>query len=65
MSFKLAPGVAATLAAIAEPNGPLPPLPPLGDIESRRSALNAMLAWGQHSALMTEQPRAWPMGPVA
>ena len=50
MSFELDPEVAATLAAIAEQSGPMPPPPPVGDIESRRSALNAMLAWANNTA---------------
>jgi hypothetical protein len=50
LSFELDPEVAATLAAIAEQSGPLPPPPPVGDVESRRSALNAMLAWANNTA---------------
>ena len=50
MSFELDPEVAATLAAIAERTGPLPSPPPVGDIESRRSTLNAMLAWANNTA---------------
>jgi acetyl esterase/lipase len=50
LSFELDPEVAATLETIAEQNGPLPPPPPVGDIESRRSALNAMLAWANNTA---------------
>ena len=42
MSFELDPEVAAALATIAEQSGPLPP--PVGDIESRRSSLNATAA---------------------
>jgi acetyl esterase/lipase len=50
LSFVLDPEVAETLKAIAEQSGPLPPPPPVGDIESRRSALNAMLAWANNTA---------------
>ena len=50
MSFELDPEVAATLEAMAEQSGPLPPPPPVGDIEGRRSALNAMLAWANNVA---------------
>jgi acetyl esterase/lipase len=54
MSFNLDPQVAATLQAMAEQSGPLPTPPPVGDIESRRVALNAMLA----SANNVAQPMA-------
>jgi acetyl esterase/lipase len=50
LSFELDPEVAATLKAMAEQIGPLPPPPPVGDIESRRSTLNAMLAWANNTA---------------
>ena len=50
MSFELDPQVAATLAAIAAQSGPLPPPPPVGDVESRRGALSAMLAWANNTA---------------
>jgi len=50
LSFALDPEVAATLKAMAEQSGPLPPSPPVGDIESRRGALNAMLAWANNTA---------------
>jgi hypothetical protein len=45
--LELDPEVAATLKSIADQSGPLPPV---GDIESRRSALNAMLAWANNTA---------------
>ena len=50
MSFELDPEVAAALAAIAEQSGPLPSPPPVGDIESRRSTLDAVLAWANNTA---------------
>jgi acetyl esterase/lipase len=50
MSFTLDPQVAATLQAMAEQNGSLPAPPPVGDVESRRSALNAMLVWANNEA---------------
>jgi hypothetical protein len=34
---------------MAEQSGPLPPPPPVGNIESRRSALNAMLTWANNT----------------
>jgi hypothetical protein len=54
LSFELDPHAAATLKAMAEQNGPLPPPPPVGNIESRRSALNAKLTWANN----TSQPIA-------
>jgi len=50
VSLTLDPEVAATLQAMAEQNGPLPAPPPVGDVESRRGALNAMLAWANNEA---------------
>ncbi|HEY1635396.1 MAG TPA: alpha/beta hydrolase [Acidimicrobiales bacterium] len=50
MSLELDPEVAATLKSIADHRGPPPPPPPVGDIENRRSALNAMLAWANNTA---------------
>jgi acetyl esterase/lipase len=50
VSFELDPEVATTLAAMAEQNGSLPPPPPIGEIEGRRSTLNAMLAWANNTA---------------
>jgi hypothetical protein len=46
--LELDPEVAATLKSIADHRGPPPP--PVGDIESRRSALDAMLAWANNTA---------------
>jgi hypothetical protein len=43
MTFAVDPEVAAVLEALAESSGPLPAPPPVGEIESRHSALNAML----------------------
>jgi hypothetical protein len=61
LSFELDQQVAAALAAIAEQSGPLPPPPPVGDIETRRNALNAMLAWANNTAqpLMVSPVRRW------
>jgi len=50
MSFQLDSEVAATLTSMAEHSGPMPPPPPVGDVESRRTALNAMLAWANNTA---------------
>jgi acetyl esterase/lipase len=50
MSFTVDPDVAATLQVMAEQSGPLPATPPVGDVESRRGALNAMLAWANNKA---------------
>lgn len=50
MSFTPDPEVAATLAALAEQSGPESPPPPVGDVETRRTALNAMLDWANNIA---------------
>jgi acetyl esterase/lipase len=43
MTFAFDPEVAAVLEALADSTGPAAAPPPVGDVESRRSALNAML----------------------
>jgi acetyl esterase/lipase len=43
MTLALDPEVAAVLAAIAEQSGPMPAPPPVGDVDARRTTLNAML----------------------
>jgi acetyl esterase/lipase len=49
MTFTLDPQVAEVLAAAAERSGP-PPTPPVGDVEGRRTALNAMLQYFNNEA---------------
>jgi acetyl esterase/lipase len=43
MTLVLDPEVAAVLGAIAEQSGPMPTPPPVGDVDARRTTLNAML----------------------
>jgi hypothetical protein len=43
MTFAFDPAVAAVLDALAGSSGLLPARPPVGDVERRRSALNATL----------------------
>jgi acetyl esterase/lipase len=49
MTFTLDPQVAAVLAAALEHNGP-PPQPPVGDVQARRTALDAMLEYFNNQA---------------
>jgi F420H(2)-dependent quinone reductase len=46
LTFTLDAEVAAVLQAALEKNGP-PPAPPVGDVQTRRTALNAMLSHGR------------------
>lgn len=50
MTFAFDPQVAATLEAIANQTGPMPTPPPVGDVDSRRSALDAMLEQANNTA---------------
>lgn len=49
MTFSLDPEVAAVLQAALEKNGP-PPTPPAGDVQTRRTALDAMLDYFNNQA---------------
>jgi acetyl esterase/lipase len=43
VTFQIDPEVGAVLGAMAAESGPMPTPPPVGDVDGRRSALNAML----------------------